>query len=1159
MDISGTFEMMRSVYLRVGLLFVALLLTIAPSAAQRITRGDPLETRLNIQENPADPAYLREVAAEQGSVRVIVSLQTEQAGRMAFDAMSEQSQQAVIAQTQDALLAELGMTRTATGVKRYTAFPALALQLNSEQLAIVQESGLVVHIREDRWREPSLFEGTTNIGMRGTGGAWAAGAEGEGQVVVVIDSGVSNTHPYLAGKVVAEACFSSNATGSGFTVSSLCPGGAPSSTAPNSGAPCTLLDPNANAAGQCHHGTHLANIIAGRDTVNAQNPYDGVARKAKVISIQVFSRITDDANPATPAVCNRTGYPYNECILASDSDILAGLDHVLSNFVDTHEIAAVNMSFGNESWDSQAACDAAYPDYKARVDLFRAAGIAVVSSSGNQGGLNFMNAPACISGVISVGANCDGSANCLVNTIAPFTNAAPFLTFLAPGVSIDAATPDVIGHSVRTGTSQSAAFVSGAYAALRSYRPGATIDQITTVLRQSATPIDDYATPAIEAYPKIQVNAALPLLIFPDQPALLSPAANAAFAETPITFVWTAGEETHNYRLQVYNNSKSEVLAAVTVQHADCAEDPVNYPGEGAVCSASISYPFKDDRFYQWRVVARNKTNGSSSPSEWRAFQFDTPGAATLLSPDHKITINQPEELFQFQWSEVALADSYRVTLYDVKNGSVKLNTPVLAEGSVCAASVCTYMTTPADVAGLRDDRKYKWYVTSISADGTSRSTERVIKAKFPAAPLLTSPADGHVFRSLNEIALSWTEVAGADAYQIRIVDTGSGKTAVAETLVVDTRTVTCLSGTCTFVPSLDQRTKFKNKHTYRWTVTASNTLGSNTSAALTFKTKFPAPPVLISPAHQITLENPAITFVFTQIADADSYELVISLKANGNVVLQRGLTPGGNLTCNGTECSYTLNASDQPKLKNGKTHLWLVRSVSSAGKSASAKREFTLQSPLPAMLVSPAANAKLHSRADATFSWNDVGGVSYQLQLKDLNSGKKIVKASVSSASCSGGTCSYTLNATQQGALKNSRDYKWWVVATNSFGQSVSQKRILKTEFPRTPVPLTPANNTTLNSAASLTLMEWQSGGTVAPVTYRLRVRRADNKNVIFDETFVNGAGLACDAAKCAYTVSAALQNALRDDRNYQWWVVASSVDGSRSGPKFTLKARFP
>jgi hypothetical protein len=1050
--------MIRSVYLRVGLLFAALILVVVPSSAQRTTRsGDPLSDPLGALDSPADPTYLRGVAQEQGTVRVIVSLQTEQAGRMAFDAMSEQSQQAVIAQTQDALLAELNLTRSTPSVRRYTSFPTLALEVNSAQLETLQQSGLVTHVREDRFREPSLFEGTTNIGMRGAGGAWALGAEGDGQVVVVLDSGVSNTHPYLAGKVVREACFSSSSVGDRYIQSSLCPGGVNSSTAPGSGAPCVLFDPAAEAQGKCHHGTHVANIIAGRDTLNAQNPYDGVARAAQIVSIQVFSRITDDNNDATPPVCKTGAYPSKECILAADSDILAGLDYAYG-LRNEFEIAAINMSVGGDESNgsgvyTQQQCDTLLPAYKNAVAVLKSANIAVVASSGNRGYLNAIDAPACVTGVISVGANCDGSAACAVNTMAPFTNVAPYLTLLAPGVNIEAAIPEPASPlpndvAIKTGTSQSAAFVSGAYAALRSYRPGTTVDQITSVLRQSAVFIDDYFTPQIEAYPKIQLNAALPLLIFPDQPTLLSPAANAAFGETPITFVWTAGEETDDYRLQIYNNAKTTTLTAVTVDHATCAADP-SYPEEEAVCSASVTYSFKDDRFYQWRVVARNNSNGSRSTSEWRAFQFDTPGAATLLSPENKITINQPEELFQFQWSEVPLATSYRLTLFDAANGAVKISTPELVEGSVCAASVCTYTTSPGDLSGLADGRKYKWYVTSINADGTSVSAKRVVKTQFPAVPLLTSPADKHIFTSLNDIALSWTDVAGADEYKIKIVDLTNRKVVVKEIVSVAARSITCLGGTCTFTPSPEQRVQFLNKRTYKWKVTASNELGKSASAALTFKTKFPAPPVLISPISPITLENPAISFTFTQIADADSYELLIKLKANGNKAVKRGLTPGINLTCNGADCTYTLNVDDQSKLKNGKTYLWFVRSVSSAGKSASAKREFTLQSPLPAALVSPANKAQLTSPAEAIFVWGDVGGgVSYQLMLKDLKTGKKVIKADVSSASCSSGNCTYALDGAQQGILKARRGYKWWVVATNGFGKSTSLKYKLTTKF---------------------------------------------------------------------------------------------------------------
>ena len=38
--------------------------------------------------------------------------------------------------------------------------------------------------------------------------AWSVGTSGSGQVVAIVDSGVERAHPFLSGKVVAEACFS---------------------------------------------------------------------------------------------------------------------------------------------------------------------------------------------------------------------------------------------------------------------------------------------------------------------------------------------------------------------------------------------------------------------------------------------------------------------------------------------------------------------------------------------------------------------------------------------------------------------------------------------------------------------------------------------------------------------------------------------------------------------------------------------------------------------------------------------------------------------------------------------------------------------------------------------------------------------------------------
>ena len=77
-------------------------------------------------------------------------------------------------------------------------------------------------------------------------------------MVAVIDSGVSKTTPMLVGKVVSEACYSSNVPAPNS--SSFCPGGATSSVAVGSAVNCPLNVPG------CDHGTHVASIAAGNSS-----------------------------------------------------------------------------------------------------------------------------------------------------------------------------------------------------------------------------------------------------------------------------------------------------------------------------------------------------------------------------------------------------------------------------------------------------------------------------------------------------------------------------------------------------------------------------------------------------------------------------------------------------------------------------------------------------------------------------------------------------------------------------------------------------------------------------------------------------------------------------------------------------------------------------
>lgn len=89
------------------------------------------------------------------------------------------------------------------------------------------------------------------------------GLFGVGQTVAILDTGVEKTHPFLMGKVVSEACYSTN----NADLSSerpVCPGGVTNSTAPGSGVNCAISG--------CDHGTHVAGIVGGKGATFSGSP-----------------------------------------------------------------------------------------------------------------------------------------------------------------------------------------------------------------------------------------------------------------------------------------------------------------------------------------------------------------------------------------------------------------------------------------------------------------------------------------------------------------------------------------------------------------------------------------------------------------------------------------------------------------------------------------------------------------------------------------------------------------------------------------------------------------------------------------------------------------------------------------------------------------------
>ncbi|HEX4816459.1 MAG TPA: S8 family serine peptidase [Nonomuraea sp.] len=153
----------------------------------------------------------------------------------------------------------------------------------------------------DRIVRPALDE---SVPLIGAPDAWAAGLDGAGVTVGVVDTGVDLGHPDLAGAVTASANFTEEpdvTDGSG-------------------------------------HGTHVASAIAGSGSASGGR-YKGVAPGAKLVAAKVF-----DASET-----------------ATESQVMAGME-----WAATHGARIVNLSLGGEPTDGTDPLSTAVDELTAR-------------------------------------------------------------------------------------------------------------------------------------------------------------------------------------------------------------------------------------------------------------------------------------------------------------------------------------------------------------------------------------------------------------------------------------------------------------------------------------------------------------------------------------------------------------------------------------------------------------------------------------------------------------------------------------------------------------------------------------------------------------------------------------------------------------------------
>lgn len=326
-------------------------------------------------------------------------------------------------------IAESGGTVT----QSFELVPAVRAVVNPEGLAAIKASGAARLVEPERFVSKTLNESVPLIG--GTQ-AHNAGFTGAGQAVAVLDDGMQTNHPFLGGRVISEACYTTDAS---------CPNNADAQT--GTGAANTPV-----CGGDGDHGTHVSGIAMGND---------GVAPDAQLIAIDVF----------------------DECSGAATSSLVSGLERVRT-LSQSMTVASANLSLGDStSWAS--SCDDESPVMADAVMMLRSVGIATTVASGNEYFKDGVSFPACLSEAVAVGATSDTA-----DTPDEYSNSGPKLELLAPGSWIQSSVRGS-AYDTYSGTSMAAPHVAGAFAVLREWMPNASVGGLLRLLQQTGAPKTD--------------------------------------------------------------------------------------------------------------------------------------------------------------------------------------------------------------------------------------------------------------------------------------------------------------------------------------------------------------------------------------------------------------------------------------------------------------------------------------------------------------------------------------------------------------------------------------------------------------------------------------------------------------------------------------------
>jgi subtilisin family serine protease len=395
------------------------------------------------------------------------------------------------------------MMRTST----YAIITALLISLISPQSAFADVDPIqaaLAKVMPELALPPSHSRLTAARAQVGANWTIENGYIGQGVSVVLMDGGIQADHVQFDGRIIAEVC-TQKANETDFIWK------------------CKDTRPISEGAGTAEAVVDLAGNAV----------WHGVGVSSAVLEFAPGVRI----------------------IMIKNGDALQALDWVIAN-AKKYNIAAVSMSFGNDGPSPRQPDYCVVPDWHERFIKMRALGVIPVAATGNGGQIAGISHPACDPLVVSVGAVTPE------DTVISYSNISDRTTLLAPtGFESAYTTPDKTKKDAWfdsfNGTSASTPLVAAMMAVGRSASPNASVDELISAARSSATSIDDMVVKDLK---RVNFDKFVQKLLKLKTAPSISAITSSQLTEKSVTIGWTVANSPTKVRVSV-NGGTSQVFA----------------------------------------------------------------------------------------------------------------------------------------------------------------------------------------------------------------------------------------------------------------------------------------------------------------------------------------------------------------------------------------------------------------------------------------------------------------------------------------------------------------------------------------------------------------------------------------------------------------------